>query len=95
MQNFAAAFYKSRVWQDCRAAYFKSAGGLCEECLARGLYKAGEIVHHKQPLTPQNIHDASIALSWDNLQLLCRDCHGKKHRTARRYKVDEMGNVII
>jgi len=54
----------------------------------------GEIVHHKIHLTPENIHDPKIALNFDNLQLLCRDCHGKIHaKHQKRYKVDALGRV--
>lgn len=95
MKEFAAPFYKSKAWQHCRSAYAKSVGGLCEQCLKRGLVKPGDIVHHKVKLTPENINDPAVGLSWDNLELLCRDCHAKAHGTARRYKVDEMGRVTI
>ena len=95
MQKFAESFYYSPAWKSTRVAYAKSKGGLCERCLARGVYRAGEIVHHKIHLTPTNIHDPSIALSWDNLELLCREHHAEAHKRNRRYKVDAFGKVII
>lgn len=95
MKDFAASFYKSKAWQQCRAAYAKSVGGLCEQCLKEGLVKPGEIVHHKVHLTPDSINDPTVALSWDNLELLCRTCHAKAHGAEKRYKVDEMGRVTI
>ena len=95
MKEFAESFYKSKAWQQCRSSYSKSVGGLCECCLKRGLVKAGEIVHHKVKLSPDNINDPAVALSWDNLELLCRDCHAKAHGSAKRYKVDEIGRVTI
>lgn len=95
MQDFAKAFYSSTAWKLTREAYRKSVGGLCESCLSKGQYKAGEIVHHKVHLTPNNINDPSVSLNWDNLELLCRDCHGKEHdKVIRRYKVDELGRII-
>lgn len=93
MREFAKAFYKSKAWQNTREAYAASVGRLCERCQRAGVYRAGEIVHHKQELTPENISDPEVSLSWDNLELLCRDCHGKAHGAAKRYKVDEMGRV--
>lgn len=93
MKEFAKLFYKSKAWQNTRQAYVSSVGGLCERCLQSGMYCAGEIVHHKRELTPENINDPAVSLSWDNLELLCRDCHGKAHGAAKRYKVDEMGRV--
>ena len=60
MKSFAKAFYKSKAWKECRAAYARRAGGLCERCLANGIYKAGEIVHHKIEITPENINDPTV-----------------------------------
>ena len=96
MKEYAESFYKSQAWKNTRAAYAKSKGGLCENCLSKGIYKSGEIVHHKIHLTPENISDPSVSLNWNNLELLCRDCHAFMHdRKKRRYKLDEMGRVII
>lgn len=69
--------------------------------MAKGLVTPAEIVHHKQPLTDDNISDLSISLSWGNLQALCRQCHAEAHeemyrqRTKRRYRVDKFGKVEI
>ena len=94
MKPYAAAFYKSQQWKRCAAAYKKSVGGLCERCLKEGRYTAGVIVHHKIYLTPDNITDPAIALSFDNLELVCRDCHWVEHyKRDKRYKVDAFGRV--
>ena len=97
MKQYAEKFYKSRQWQETREAYAKSKSYLCEKCLETGTITAGEIVHHKRPITRDNIDNPAITLSWDNLQLLCRACHEKAHRTKapRRYTVDELGRVTI
>lgn len=96
MREFAKGFYKSLAWKQCRAAYAKSKRGLCEDCLARGVYRAGVIVHHKKHIDPDTIKDPHVILDWDNLELLCRDCHAKRHRyDKKRYRIDEMGRVII
>ena len=39
----------------------------------------GEEVHHKVPLTADNINDVNITLNPDNLIYLCKDCHNKEH----------------
>lgn len=94
MQKYAESFYKSKAWQNTREAYAKSVGGLCEDCLERGLVTAGEIVHHVQPITKATIYNPDITLSWGNLRLLCRSCHERVHRrTPRRYTIDELGHV--
>ena len=96
MQDFAKGFYSSGAWKNCRAAYAKSKHNLCEVCLKRGIYRPGEIVHHKVAITPDNISDPSVTLNWDNLQVVCRDCHAKAHdKVVRRYKLDELGRVQI
>ncbi len=97
MKQYAEQFYKSQAWKDCRAAFAASKRGLCERCLKKGLYKAGEIVHHKTPITPDNIGDPDITLNWNNLMLVCRDCHAELHRSGsgRRYTIDDCGRVIF
>lgn len=95
MKEFARSFYLSTAWRSCREAYAKSVGGLCERCLARGMYVPGEIVHHKVHITPENIHDPNVTLAWSNLELVCRNCHADEHsRTEKRYRVDESGKII-
>ena len=97
MKKYAEKFYKSRQWQATRDAYAQSKSYLCEECLKSGTITAGEIVHHKRPITRDNINNPDITLNWDNLQLLCRAHHDKAHhvRPAKRYTVDELGRVTI
>ena len=94
MKEFAYSFYNSKAWKRTREAYAKSQRNLCEICLSRGILKPGEIVHHKVHLTPDNINDPTVTLSFDNLQCVCRECHAEIHdRRKRRYKIDEMGRV--
>ena len=96
MSEFNNPFYKTVAWKRCREAYAKSVGGLCERCLAKGMYVPGEIVHHKVHLTPKNITDPNVSLNWDNLELVCRKCHGDEHqRLKKRYTIDEHGRVLI
>ena len=73
-REFAKQFYASAAWQHCRAAYIEHVHGLCERC-----HRPGWIVHHKIYLTPDNINDPDVALSFDNLEYLCLDCHNAEH----------------
>ena len=94
MKDFAKAFYKSKQWQNTRNTYVKMVGGLCEQCLSQGKYVPIEEVHHKIPITVQNINDPDITLSFDNLIGLCRECHRQMHTEKQtRYTVDELGRV--
>ena len=96
MKPWAEVFYKSKAWQDCRDGYAKRCGYLCESCLRNGTYRPGEIVHHKVMLTPENILSPEIALNWDNLELLCRDCHAARHSAGRRrYHIAADGEIIF
>ena len=94
MKEWARAFYLSKVWKSTAESYMKqlSVNGICERC-----GEPAKIVHHKIYLTRNNIHNPEIALSWDNLEALCQDCHNKEHHkkeTALRYRFDGEGNII-
>ena len=88
-------FYHSVAWKNCRAAYLASVGGLCEDCLQRGLITPAVIVHHVNPL--QEDFTAEQALNWNNLRAVCRLCHATEHeqRAPRRYSIADDGAVII
>lgn len=93
MKPWAEKFYKSKAWRDCRDAYFTFKHGLCERCNG-----PGKIVHHKDYLTPQNINDPNVTLNFDNLELLCQECHNEEHlgtgATVRGLKFDENGDLV-
>ena len=91
MKEYARKFYLSKNWRRTRDAYLQYRCGICERCGA-----AGDIVHHKTYLTPQNINDPKVSLSFSNLELLCQDCHNKEHAEKRdnlRYIFDKDGNI--
>lgn len=70
---------------------------MCERCKARGIYKPGYIVHHKEYITPGNINNPNITLNLDNLEYVCEDCHNKEHKavhTPMRYQYDANGNLL-
>lgn len=94
--QFANAFYGSQAWKKCRADYRQYRGGLCERCLAKGLIVPGTDVHHKQHLTPDNLSDPAVTLSWANLELLCKPCHDAEHEQAARLtRTDADGHVEL
>lgn len=93
--KFAEDFYHSWAWTKCRKAYTKRAGGLCERCLKRGLIVAGSQVHHKTRLSPDNINNPEITLNFDNLELLCEECHQREHKNAPRWRTDANGHVEL
>lgn len=94
-KDFAKDFYNSPNWKATRKAYYTYRLGWCEECMKQGKYTRGEIVHHIEELTPENINDPAISLSFDNLKLVCRNCHAIEHGAhMHRYIVDEEGRII-
>ena len=99
MKEYAKKFYKSKRWQNCRNSYFKKCGGLCERCLKKGQIVPGEIVHHKTYITENNINNPNITLNFDNLELLCRECHKEEHKEENinnnRYKILANGEIEI
>jgi 5-methylcytosine-specific restriction protein A len=93
VQPWAEWFYKSKAWEECRLAFLTSKFWICERCGG-----AASIAHHKIWLTPENIHEPSVTLGWDNLEALCQDCHNKEHHsspgTADGLRFDEDGNLV-
>ena len=102
--------YKSKAWKQNRIAFAISKYCICERC-GRAVYVSGVndylpkeqrlryIVHHKEYLNDNNYTDDTIAYDWDNLELLCIDCHNKEHtqkvsaiRTDLEF--DENGNLV-
>lgn len=92
-QDFARQFYNSKVWKQCRQGFMANKHYVCERCGG-----AATIAHHKQYLSPRNIHHPQVTLNWNNLEALCQDCHNIEH--MRRDAVDptvmfdENGNLI-
>lgn len=95
------SFYVSWIWRKCRKAFAESKGNICERCLKRGIIEPGSKdrpleVHHKIPLTADNVQDPKISLNWENLELLCKACHDEeRERKTKRWRVDEDGSVIL
>lgn len=82
---FARKFYSSKAWQECRNEYMKRAHYLCENCLRKGIYKPAEIVHHIIEIDPVTIERPEIALNFDNLEAVCRECHNEYHDNRGRW----------
>lgn len=95
------SFYTSWIWRKCRKAFAESKGNLCERCLKRGIIEAGSKdrpleVHHKIPLTAENVTDPEVALAWSNLMLLCKSCHDEeRERKAKRWRIGPDGRVQV
>ena len=98
MQDYARDFYLSKQWRDLADAYRRNHP-LCERCLANGSVEPSRLVHHKIPITPENIDDLSVTLNQDNLEAICYTCHSVEHgytKSACRegFAFDDEGNFI-
>lgn len=100
-QTKETGFYNSQAWQETRRNYKQSVGGLCERCIEKGVIQPATVVHHKIPLTKDNINDLNISLGWCNLVALCDQCHADIHKelngnpVGKRYIIDASGRVVI
>lgn len=50
----------------------------------------GYIVHHKVYINKNNIWDTDITLDFNNLELLCIDCHNKEHFAQNQFMDGEL-----
>lgn len=69
----AAAFYKTQAWKDARALSMAKHYGLCQDCLAKGIVKQADMVHHIKALRDY----PELALTQSNLRPLCNKCHAQ------------------
>lgn len=104
-RDFAKSFYKSPAWLRNRKLYMEQPIDtpfgivpplMCERCYANGDLKPAKVVHHIIHLSPYNIGDPHVTLSFDNFQRLCQDCHAIVHsgQEPTRAVFDSSGNVI-
>ena len=98
-KEFSRAFYKSKEWKATREYIFKRDNGLCQDCLDKGRVIPGKEVHHIEFLTPSNMNDINITLGADNLRLLCKECHHRRHNnnnvTEDYLMFNEYGDLIV
>lgn len=84
-KEYSKNFYNSYRWRRCAKAYAESQLFICERCHGLKGNKKSDgsrqrwVVHHKNPLNEQNIHDDAVAYGWDNLMFVCIECHNAIH----------------
>ncbi|ASV67215.1 HNH endonuclease [Cytobacillus kochii] len=92
-KDYATSFYKGAAWRKCSKGFMQSKNYTCERC-----GNIAVICHHKVYITPDNIHDLNITLSWSNLEALCATCHQHEHFRgdicANGLVFDSNGNLI-
>lgn len=76
-------FYSADIWIALRLRLILERGLTCQHC-GKPVVRAEDLtLHHIVELTPENVHDANIALNPDNLLLVHHGCHNRIHRRAR------------
>lgn len=84
MYNTLSDFYRSREWEEFReviiAARMKPDGFVYDEITGKPIVKAYDIIlHHKIPLTLDNVNDFNISLNPDNIQIVSFKTHNQIH----------------
>ncbi|WP_200411385.1 HNH endonuclease [Virgibacillus salexigens] len=74
------SFYATDEWIQLRLHLINERGNRCTHC-GEIIAKSKDIIgHHIKELTPENVHDHTISLNPDNIELICFDCHNKEHK---------------
>lgn len=78
-------FYNSEKWRKFRIELINERTGpdgiLYDEYNGKPLLKSYDIVlHHKTPLTLQNVNDYSISLNPENIMIVSHDSHNELHK---------------
>lgn len=85
-----SAFYTGKEWQEFRQVIIeerRAADGLVyDEITRKPILKAYDIIlHHKIPLTLENVNDASISLNPENIQIVSFRTHNQLHERYGTY----------
>ena len=77
-------FYRSSEWERFRDAYkaermMRDGELICDACHKPIVHQYDAVLHHVKELTEGNVHDATIALNPENIELLHRSCHNMRH----------------
>ena len=71
--------YQDVRWQRLRVAYLADHP-LCEECFAHGVTREAVDVHHVVSfMSAEGVERIELALNYDNLRALCKECHQAEH----------------
>ena len=79
-QPWAMALYQSRQWRELRQALIIERGLHCQLCGRLVSHPSNLIGDHIEEITPDNVNNPAISLNPDNVQLICEDCHNRKHK---------------
>ena len=84
MWNTLQDFYRSKEWEDFRqvviAKRLERDGEVIDEYTGKPIVKKYDIIlHHKQPLTLDNVNDYNISLNENNIMVVSQNSNNKIH----------------
>lgn len=85
MYNTLSEFYRSKEWAEFRAYLIAKRtaadGFVYDEITGKPIVKAYDIIlHHKIPLTLENVNDCNITLNESNIQIVSFRTHNEIHQ---------------
>lgn len=67
--------YNTKQWKRTRDVVIAMQQGLCQHCLAKGIYTPFDEVDHIKPVAQLQQCTLDEFCNIDNLQCLCNECH--------------------
>jgi 5-methylcytosine-specific restriction protein A len=78
--------YQSTKWKELRQAKLMQQP-LCELCLAKGIIKPAEDIHHIDSfMNYTGTKRLAKAFDFNNLMSICKECHAKEHYKSYKCK---------
>lgn len=76
--NVIHSFYCSKAFTDLAIKCKIKSGGVCNSC--GKVFDISDLrAHHIKELTLSNIDDVNVTLNEDNIEVLCHECHNRRH----------------
>ena len=89
MKKLRSKAYNYTPWRKLRNSYIKEHP-LCEECLKKGKVVPAEDIHHRRSPFQNGEINYNLLMDPNNLEALCRECHGIEHGYGNNPKPEEV-----
>lgn len=81
-------FYMSSAWKKVKEQALRRDHYECQRCKKKGIAEPATVVHHKKYLRDR----PDLALTLDNLECLCSECHYREHHPDYAKYIDQYGH---
>lgn len=88
MRKLRQKAYQNKEWRKLREVYMHEHP-LCDECLKKGKVTPATDVHHKKSPFKGGEVNYNLLLDYDNLESVCKDCHGAIHANQQGHITPE------